>query len=141
MKDHRKLKDTLKEKADLLSGEHQMLFGDKFQHYITETVKTRQKSEELFKSMSKGKPQPFHQGPPPQKNSSEGRRSVFREDQSQIAELHQPAFPDKALQVKVYPKKELFSSMLPELIPKGKMHSVVEGLFIPETLPKVKLAN
>ena len=32
MKDHRKLKETLKEKADLLSGEHRMLFGDKFPH-------------------------------------------------------------------------------------------------------------
>ena len=50
MKDHRKLKRTLKETADLLSGEHRMLFGDKFQHYIMETVKTCQKSEELFKS-------------------------------------------------------------------------------------------
>ena len=70
MKDHRKLKRTLKEKADLLSGEHQMLFGDKFQHYITETVKTCQKSEELFKSVSKGKSQPFRQDPPPQKSSS-----------------------------------------------------------------------
>ena len=77
MKDHRKLKETLKEKADLLSGEHRMLFGDKFQHYITETVKTRQKSEELFKSMSKGKSQPFRQGPPPQKSSSGGRRISF----------------------------------------------------------------
>ena len=48
MKDRRKLKETLKEKADLLSGEHRMLFGDKLQHYITETVKTRQNSEELF---------------------------------------------------------------------------------------------
>ena len=49
MKGHKKLKETLKEKADLLSEEHRMLFGDKFQHYITETVKTRQKSKELFK--------------------------------------------------------------------------------------------
>ena len=32
MKDHRKLKKTLKEKVDLLSGEQRMLFGDKFQH-------------------------------------------------------------------------------------------------------------
>ena len=72
MKDHRKLKETLKEKADLLSGEHRMLFGDKFQHYITETVKTRQKSEELFKSISKEKSQPFRQGSPPQKSSSGG---------------------------------------------------------------------
>ena len=31
MKDHRKLKKSLKEKADLLPGEHRMLFGDKFQ--------------------------------------------------------------------------------------------------------------
>ena len=44
-----------------------MLFGDKFQHYIIETVKTRQKSEKLFKPMSKGKLQPFRQDPPPQK--------------------------------------------------------------------------
>ena len=77
MKDHRKLKETLKEKADLLSGEHRLLLGDKFQHYITETVKTRQKSEELFKSMGKGKSQAFRQDPPPQKNSSGGRRISF----------------------------------------------------------------
>ena len=37
MKDHRTLKHTLKEKADLLSGEQRMLFGDKLS-----------KSEELF---------------------------------------------------------------------------------------------
>ena len=72
MKDHRKLKETLKEKADLLSGEHRILFGDKFQHYITETVKTRQKPEELFKSISKGKSEPFRQSSPPQKSSSGG---------------------------------------------------------------------
>ena len=44
-----------------------MLFGDKFQHYITETVKTSQKSEKLFKLMSKGKLQPFHRGTSAQK--------------------------------------------------------------------------
>ena len=76
MKDYQKLKETLKEKADLLAGEHQMLFGDKFQHYITKTVKTSQKSEELLKSMGKY--------------------------QVQIAELHKPAFRNKALHVKVY---------------------------------------
>ena len=31
--------------------------------------------------------------------------------------------------------------MLPELIPQGKMHSIVKRLFSPETLPKVKLAG
>ena len=113
-----------------------MLFGDKFQHYITETVKTRQKSKELFKSMSKRKSQPFRQDSPPQKNSVGGRKISFS-----IAKLHQPAFLDKALQIKVYQKKELFSSMLPELISQGKIHSVVEGLFSSETLPKVKLAG
>ena len=43
MKDYQKLKETLKEKADLLAGEHQILFGDKFQHCIKKTVKTCQK--------------------------------------------------------------------------------------------------
>ena len=61
MKDYWKLKETLKEKADLLLGEHRMLFGDKFQNYITEAVKIRQKSEELFKLLNKGKSQPFRQ--------------------------------------------------------------------------------
>ena len=54
LKDHQKLHETLKEKTYLLSGEHRMLFGDKYQQYITETVQTREKREELFKSMSKG---------------------------------------------------------------------------------------
>ena len=31
--------------------------------------------------------------------------------------------------------------MLPELIPQGKMYSIVKRLFSPETLPKVKLAG
>ena len=34
MKNHQTLKEILKEKADLLSGEYRMLFGDKFQHYM-----------------------------------------------------------------------------------------------------------
>ena len=38
-----------------------MLFGDKFQDYITETVKIRQKYGELFKSMNNGKSQPLRQ--------------------------------------------------------------------------------
>ena len=31
--------------------------------------------------------------------------------------------------------------MLPEMIPQGKIHSLVKGLFSPKTLPKVKLAG
>ena len=31
--------------------------------------------------------------------------------------------------------------MLPDLIPQGKIHSVVEGLVSSETLPKVKLVG
>ena len=60
MRDYRKLKETLKENTDLLSGEHRMLFENKLKHYITQTVRTRQKSEELLKSMSNGKLQLFH---------------------------------------------------------------------------------
>ena len=41
-----------------------MLFGDKFQDYITETVKIRQKYDELFKSMNNGKSQPLRQCQP-----------------------------------------------------------------------------
>ena len=142
MKDHRKLKETLKEKADLLSGEHRMLFGDIFQHYIPETVKTRQKSEELLKSISKRNLRPFARALHHKKAVVGGVESVFREDQVQIAVLHQTAvFPDKVLQVKNFQKKELFSNMLPELIPQGKMHSVVEELFSSETLSKAKLAG
>ena len=48
VKDNRKIKDILKEKGDLLQTEHKKLFGEKFQTYITDTVKLRQKSEELF---------------------------------------------------------------------------------------------
>ena len=71
-----------------------------------------------------------------------GVELVFREDQVQIAVLHQTVvFPDKVLQVKNFQKKELFSNMLPELIPQGKMHSVVEELFSSETLSKAKLAG
>ena len=49
VKDNRKIKDTLKEKGDLLQTEHKKLFGEKFQTYITDTVKLRQKSEELLR--------------------------------------------------------------------------------------------
>ena len=133
MKDHRKLKETLKEKADLLSGEHRILFGDKFQHYITETVKTRQKSEELFKSMSKGKFQPFRQGPPPQKSSSVGCRiSFLRRPGPDTRVAPNSSFPRQGSSGN-FQKKELFSNMLSELIPQGKIHSAVEGLFSSET--------
>ena len=92
--------------------------------------------------MSKGKSQPFRQGPHHQKAVVGDVESVFQEDQVQIAELHQTAVsPDKVLQVKICQKKEVFSNMLPELIQQGKIHSAVEGLFSSETLPKVKLAG
>ena len=97
-----------------------MLFGDKFQHYITETVKTSQKSEKLFKLMSKGKLQPFRRGPPTQKNCSEGVESAFRKDQVHIAELHQPAFTDEGLQVKSSSEKETFLQHSSRIDPTGE---------------------
>ena len=138
MKDYRKLKETLKEKADLLLGEHRMLFGDKFQNYITETVKISQKSEELFKLLNKGKSQPFRQVLYRKKPVVGGVKLFFREGQ-----VLQPVLPEKTFQVKAHQKSKLFSNMLPELIPlnQGKIHSVVKGLFSPETLPKVMLTG
>ena len=50
VKDNRKIKDTLKE------TEHKKSFGEKFQTRITDTVKLRQKSEELLRDMNKKKP-------------------------------------------------------------------------------------
>ena len=65
VKDNRKIKYTLKEKGDLLQNEHKKLFGEKFQTYITDTVKLRQTSEELLRDMNKKKPvrQPFRSPP------------------------------------------------------------------------------
>ena len=92
--------------------------------------------------MSKANLRPFARALHHKKAVVGGVESVFREDQVQIAELYQTAvFPEKVLLVKKFQKKELFSNMLPELIPQGKIHSVVEGLFSSETLPKVKLAG
>ena len=75
------LLDTLKEKGDLLQTEHKKLFGEKFQTYITDTVKLRQKSEELLRDMNKKKPvrQPFRSGPPQQgkQSYSGGSKVVF----------------------------------------------------------------
>lgn len=62
----------MKEQADLFSGEHGMLFGDKFQNFVVKMVKTRQNSEDLFKSMNKGKLQPLHHDPFSQKIISDG---------------------------------------------------------------------
>ena len=49
----------------------------KFENYITETVKTHQMSEELFKSMIKGKSQHCRQVPPLRKTNSGGCRINF----------------------------------------------------------------
>ena len=110
MNDHHKLKDTLKEKADLLLGGTVCYLEVNF----TETVKACQKSKDLFKSMRKGKSQPFRKGLLP-RNRSGSVELAFREYQFQIEELHQPAFPDKAFQVKFNQEKKPFSNMLPEL--------------------------
>lgn len=70
----------MKEQADLSSGEHGMLFGDKFQNFVVKMVKTRQNSEDLFKSMNKGKLQPLHHDPFSQKiisDGGEGCRTFF----------------------------------------------------------------
>ena len=79
-----------------------MLFGDKFQNYITKTVKTCQNSEEFFKSMNKGKSEAFRQDHPPQKTVVGIVESIIWEDQVQIAKLYQSSLPGKALQAKVH---------------------------------------
>ena len=74
------MKEDMKEQADLFSGEHGMLFGDKFQNFVIKMVKTRQNSEDLFKSMNKGKLQPLHHDPFSQKiinDVGEGCRTFF----------------------------------------------------------------
>ena len=123
MKNHQKLKQTLKEKPNLLSGGHQMLFG--------ETVKIRQKSEELFKSINKGKSQLFRQAPQPQKTVM--RRIINFSRRPGLDSRFAPAsFPRQGSSGnQLIRKKELFSNM----------HSVIQGLFSQETLPKVILTG
>ena len=55
MKDQKKLKETLQEKSELLSAEHRMLFRGKFQNFVTDNVKSKQNSEETFRSINRGK--------------------------------------------------------------------------------------
>ena len=78
IKNHQSLKDTFKEKPNLFSGEHQMFFGDKFQNYVFKTFKTRQRSEELFNSMNKGKLQLFRQALYRKKKASKGSVNFMR---------------------------------------------------------------
>ena len=73
LKDSRKAKQILKDKADLLANKDISLFGERFQSYISKTVKSKQKSKELFKTWSTlTRKRPFKPGPPPQ-GSSGGR--------------------------------------------------------------------
>ena len=97
----------MKEQADLFSGEHGMLFGDKFQNFVIKMVKTRQNSEDLFKSMNKGKLQPLQHDIIKKKIISDGGEGCriyyfFWEDQIRITELQQLAVTGKALQVKIH---------------------------------------
>ena len=58
MKDHKNLQETLQEKSESLSTEHRMLFGE------TDTVQTKQKSEEFFRNIHRGENQQvFPSGP------------------------------------------------------------------------------
>lgn len=64
MKDQKKLKETLREKSELLSTEHRMLFRGKFQNFVTDNVKSKQNSAETFQSINRGKNhQLFSEGP------------------------------------------------------------------------------
>ena len=78
MKDQRKVKETLREKSDLLKSEHKFLFGEKFQHHIAETAKAKQKSEELFKAIRPPtkSTKPFRPGPPAKTSSAGGQSKV-----------------------------------------------------------------
>ena len=70
MKEGKKAKQTLKEKADLLQKEDVDLFGDRFRTHISKTVKSKEKSKELFKNISSPMRQkkPFRSGPPQQRS-------------------------------------------------------------------------
>ena len=125
----------------MFSGQHRMLFGDKFQNYITKTVKTRQNSEELFKSMNKGKSQAFRQDHPPQKNSS---------GYSRINYLRRPGPDSKVAQIisrrrgtsgkSALEKRKVSPTCFRiDSAKSRKRYSVVKRSISPETLPKVML--
>ena len=80
-KDTNKAKTQLKEKSSLLLNYCNELFGKKFQEYISETAKTRQKSRELYQSFNEEGKQPFRAGPSRQNNgkpkNSGGRKVTF----------------------------------------------------------------
>ena len=121
MKDHRKLKETLKEKADLLSGEHRMLFGDIFQHYIPETVKTRQKSEELLKSISKRNLRPFARALHHKKAVVGGVESVFsRRPGPDSSVAPNSSFPRQGSSGKKFSEKGTFLQHASRIDPTGE---------------------
>ena len=71
-KDARKAKTQLKEKANMLETDNVHLFGKEFQNFITETAKSRLKSQEIRKVLTDEKERPFRSGPPFNNNKRNG---------------------------------------------------------------------
>ena len=46
-----KAKKTIKEQADTLASEKKYLFGQKFETHVVKTVKSKEKSKDLFRSV------------------------------------------------------------------------------------------
>ena len=59
----RKVSKTLKDKAELLQSEKSALFGKKFEEKLVQTIKSKQKSSELLKSLRSKPKSPFRKVP------------------------------------------------------------------------------
>ena len=55
-KDRRKVKSALKEGAYCFDKEEKVLFGERFQKKVNETIKSKRKTKELLKEYTKPRP-------------------------------------------------------------------------------------
>lgn len=108
----------------------------KFQYYVRDKVKTRQKSKEIFREMSKGKYlQPFRQNQAVE-STILGSLTNGRFQETNIN-------PSQACQIKFFHEEVPLYNMLLELVSINptNVHPVVKGLFSTEILPKLKLTR
>ena len=76
IKDPKKAKNILKEKADLLQKENQNLFDKKFRSHVVETERSKKRIMEVFSGGNRSAPppakMPFRTGPSPNSNKPYG---------------------------------------------------------------------
>ena len=89
-RDNKRAKDMMKEQKSIIDGDKTLLFGSKFEDFISRHVKSKKKTREIMGALAqpstsgRGRSRPFQRGPLSQRGGGRGQGYVYGNNRSQF---------------------------------------------------------